>query len=290
MKSFRTYLKDELLVVIWNVQHGSAVLIRTPNGKIILVDLGKCVHPKDSNKKFSPIDHIKKRYRISTIDLVVVSHPHYDHFEDILELRKVEVKRFITPTHIPRKLVLSGVRKSALSQFKEYLRLRSRSAVPKAMNIDGILLQFFVSENVGLSNLNNHSIVLTLKYQGYKIVIPGDNESSSFTELMRSKRFNNAVRNSNFLIAPHHGRAAGFYEPFLEVAKPELTIISDGKKTETNARTNYSKLSSGVVVLSKKGEPFVNKRKTLVTKKDGAVSIRIGKDNKGKERARIKLS
>ena len=291
MNTNKTYLKDELLVVVWNVQHGSAVFIRTPNGKVILVDLGKCVHPRNPKKKFSPIDHLQKKYKITSIDLVAVSHPHYDHFEDIFELRKVNVKRFVTPTHIPRKQILSGVRKSALPVFKEYLKHRSKSSVPASkIVLGGISLQFFVSENVGLSNLNNHSLVLTLKYEDKKIVIPGDNESTSFQELMKSRKFNNTVGNSNILIAPHHGRRAGFDPSFVQLVKPELTIISDGKKTETAARKNYSKLSSGVTVLSKVGEPLLRQRKTLVTKQDGAVSIRIGKNSRGKVTTRVKLS
>lgn len=290
MKPTRIYLKDELLILIWDVKHGNAIFIKTPNDKVILIDLGR-VKPRNPKNKFSPLDYIKTKYGITTIELLVITHPHFDHFEDILELKRFKLNRFVTPTHIPKRVVLSNIKRHTKPIFDYYLILRKSAKVPlRSIHFDSVKFSFFIHRQSGLSNLNNHSIVTVLEYNGFKVVIPGDNEEVSLKALMKQRRFYNAVKKSNYLVAPHHGRKAGFYEPFVELVDPELTIISDGEKTSTAARNRYTRLSSGRIVLSKNRRPFIKPRKTLVTKVDGAISIRIGNDSKGKPKDRVKLS
>lgn len=285
-----TYLKQELLAVIWDVQHGNATYIKTPNGKNIIIDLGRGSYTA-RNEKFSPIKHIARKYKVKEANLVVVTHPHFDHIEDINSLKGINVKKFITPAHIPRLHLLTKARKRDRPIFREYLNHRSTTKIPsRSIMIDGVKFHFFIHIPNNLSNLNNHSIVTVVEYENHKLIIPGDNEESSLKELMKSIRFRNTIKNANYLIAPHHGRKAGYYKPFVGLANPEITIISDGRKLGTSARHLYSAMSRGKYVLNKKGEPSLQPKKTLVTSLNGVVTIRMGRNSKNLPADRIKLS
>ena len=64
---------------IWNVQHGSAAHIRTPNGGYIAVDCG-------STEAGSPLLALKNQLGQSQLDMAIITHPHVDHISDILNL------------------------------------------------------------------------------------------------------------------------------------------------------------------------------------------------------------
>lgn len=46
----------------WDVQHGNACYIRTPNGRHMVVDLG--IGSFGGNKPFSPLLHLKQSYGV----------------------------------------------------------------------------------------------------------------------------------------------------------------------------------------------------------------------------------
>jgi competence protein ComEC len=54
-------VSDEILVVIYDVQHGSAAYIQTPNGKHIMIDLGTG-SLEDGEATFSPLLRLKNHW------------------------------------------------------------------------------------------------------------------------------------------------------------------------------------------------------------------------------------
>jgi competence protein ComEC len=61
--------------VFWDVQHGNATYISTPNGQHIAVDLGTG-KLGDGNPAFSPLLHMRDSWGISQLDSVIIIHPH----------------------------------------------------------------------------------------------------------------------------------------------------------------------------------------------------------------------
>lgn len=55
-----------LEVIIWDVQHGSAIYIKTPNGTHIVQDLGT-VSLWSNKPSFSPLLHLKNKYGVSQL-------------------------------------------------------------------------------------------------------------------------------------------------------------------------------------------------------------------------------
>ena len=83
-----------LKFITWDVEHGSAAYIRTPNGKHIAIDLGA---RRATDSGFSPLVHLRKNWGIQELDLVVITHPHLDHIEDISNFRAFKPKVLIRP-------------------------------------------------------------------------------------------------------------------------------------------------------------------------------------------------
>src|SRR5205085_9094179 len=75
-----------------------------------------------------------------------------------------------------------------------------------AQNNGGASFQMFFPSSCARGNLNNHSVVTVIAYAGLKMLIPGDNEPCSWTELLERLEFVQAIERTTVLLAPHHGR------------------------------------------------------------------------------------
>ena len=89
-----------LRFIMWNVQHGSAGYIQTPNGKNIVVDLG-------AGDDFSPLTHLW-REGVRKLDHVTITHPHMDHIEDIVYFDAFELQTLKIPSHLTEKDIRGG--------------------------------------------------------------------------------------------------------------------------------------------------------------------------------------
>lgn len=110
---------------------------------------------------------------------------------------------------------------------------------------------------------------------GVKILIPGDNESPSWNELLEEQEFKDSIKNTDLFVASHHGRDSGYCSDLFDYFKPELVIVSDGPETDTNAVDKYRKVATGYTVTKRSGE--TDKRYCLTTRKDGVIKVEIYK-------------
>jgi len=275
-------------IVIWDVKHGHATYIKSPNEKHIIVDVGLGSYENNSST-FSPLYHIWKNYKVKQLDYAILSHPHKDHIEDIFNLDKMNPKVLQRPKHLKREDIITFETKEADKPiFEKYLELDKRycgkfsdndpTDPSNPDNFGGLAIKTFVPSSFATSNLNNHSVITVLSYARSKIVLPGDNESCSFTELMKNSYFKSSVEDADILLAPHHGRQAGFDKDFLDLVNPRLTIISDSSKKDTSVIEDYGKQSRGWKVHSRSVSPSVE-RKTLSTYNDGHITIHFGYNN-----------
>jgi beta-lactamase superfamily II metal-dependent hydrolase len=272
-----------LEMTVWDVNHGSAVWVRLPNGRNMVVDLGADGSDGDL---FSPLRTMKAAYGVQAIDYAVITHGHADHLDDIFRLHELYYPRILhTPRHLTDDEVRAGNRAGDMKLVDRYLQVRrlyvgalgpgDDATVPA--NVGFATCRFFTATTCSKQNLNNHSMVVVISYFGMKIVIPGDNEAPSWNELMADRNFRAAVVDTTILIAPHHGRKAGFCSELLELMNPRLVIVSDGDACETSATGLYSGKASGCYVRNGSGQ--TDTRKCLTTRKDGHVTVSLGMSN-----------
>lgn len=275
-------MSSQVEMVFWDVQHGHATYIKTPNHRHIVIDLGIGDY-SGHNTQFSPLKHLKNNYGVQQLDYVIITHPHLDHIDDILNFDSMSPKVFHRPKQITNAEVMDGVRQQDRAKFEKYCEINSRYNSPinggindpdNPDNFGGMKIVSFSPTSCSHNNFNNHSIVTVIEYANIKVVIPGDNEACSFEELMKLESFKNAVRNADILLAPHHGRETGYNNEFVNLVNPRLTIVSDGRFCDTSANGRYSQKSRGWTV--HKGNGTTTERKCLTTNTDGEVFLSFG--------------
>ena len=266
-----------LQLIVWNVQHGSAAYIQTPNGKHIVIDLG-------AGDAFSPLKHLRQN-GIRNIDHVTITHPHMDHIEDILNLNfdVFAPTSLWAPLHLTENDIRSGnpqLSREAEAKIRKYLEITGgdgsvdpQNDVTKPENNGNVSVKTFIPSQASTGNLNNHSVVTVLEYSGVKILIPGDNESASWEELLGQSSFRSAIAGTHVLVAAHHGRESGFYGPLFDHFRPNITLVSDGRAVGTSVTSKYSEVSSGWDVDKRSGGK--EKRYCVTTRNDGMLVVEV---------------
>ena len=271
----------ETKVVFWDVQHGNAVYINTPNNRHIVIDLG--IGSYGSGQEFSPLKHLKYTYGIDQLDYVVITHPHLDHIDDILNFDLLSPKVLLRPKYLSKENILQDARDQDMAKFEKYFEIDKRYNAPISNTFDdpsiaenwgGLKIKTFSPKKCSLSNINNHSIVVIIEYEGIKIVFLGDNESCSYNELLESYECKETIKNADILLASHHGRESGYHNDFVSLVNPRITVVSDGRFGDTSATDRYSAKSRGWTVYKKDGS--TSKRYCLTTRQDGTIVTAFG--------------
>lgn len=286
-----------LEIVFWDVQHGSAVYIKTPNSTHIVKDLGTGSYG-ENNKEFSPLLYLKNYWKVEQLDAVIISHPHKDHFDDIFNFDELSPRVLLRPNHLTEQEIMEGVREEDEYLFEKYLEINKRYTRTiitgsgedpfSPENNGGVEIQTFVPRSCSRSNINNHSIVTVFSYANSKVVLTGDNESCSWKELLEDKDFIKAIEDTDILLAPHHGRESGFYSGLFEYFKPCLTVISDGRFCDSSATDRYSKISTGWTVHHRNNNKN-EERYCVTTRDDGVIIVRLGFTPDGKPFIDVKI-
>jgi competence protein ComEC len=274
-----------LEITVWDVGHGHATYIKTPNNRHIVVDLGD-----DGEDNFSPLRTLHGR-GIQRLDVVVITHPHRDHLDDIFNFNLLAPPALYVPRHLSDADIRSGNRASDLFTVLRYLEIRQLYTAPLPpandltvpANFGGATFQVFAPNGCDVCNLNNHSLVVVVSYAGLKMVLPGDNESASWNELLANPNFVAAIKGADVLLAPHHGRDAGYCaDLFKAMGKPKLVVISDGRFGDTSATDRYCAQATGWTVFN--GAGVGKECKCVTTRSDGHITIKLGWNNEA-ERA-----
>ncbi len=278
-------MNSNLEIVVWDVQHGNAIYMKTPNDKNIMFDIGTGSHTNKT--EFSPLSYLKHKWQVDRLDYLVISHPHADHIKDIPNMIELglEPKVLLRPNYIDSELINSSNQDEYLNLVKLYLQLDRTYRFPLSAELDpsnplnygGVQMSFFGQSKSGTKNLNNYSIVSVIKYANEKIIIPGDIETAGWKALLESKDFQQAIVGTTIFIASHHGREAGFHGDVFKYFKPDLVIVSDGPETDTSVTNKYNNYAQGRVVKSRTAgyNTGYAKRYVLTTRKDGVIHIRV---------------
>jgi beta-lactamase superfamily II metal-dependent hydrolase len=286
-------MAGELFFLFFDVQHGHATYIKTPNGKHWFIDLGQG-SIQDTNETFSPLLHMHEEYGVDNLDSLVITHPHHDHIADIEHLYVAWPQALAAPDHLTDEEVRGGQKPGEdMEPIEAYLELVKQFDQPvsqatnprRPANNGGVTVRRFRPKERAPSNLNNHSIVTVLEYAGTKVLIPGDNEAPSWRELLDDPAFVEAITGTDILLAAHHGREAGYCGDIFDHFKPCLTIVSDGPGSDTSAVNKYYQQSTGWMVHSRSGAES-EKRYVVTTRSDKAVTVRLIKKDDGSNNVR----
>jgi beta-lactamase superfamily II metal-dependent hydrolase len=268
--------------LFWDVQHGNACFVTTPTGRQFVIDCGTGSYVKPADATFSPLGHLWHKWGVRTLDAAFVTHPHRDHIEDIGNLAFFKPKKVVAPRHLGRADIDRGNRAEDREAIDKYFRCLT--AFPQSLPYDqdplnptnsGMTIFYYTPKGCAASNLNHHSIVTVLSYAGSKVLIPGDNESPSWKELLGQPNFVSAIKGTDILLVPHHGREAGYSADLFKHINPWLVIVSDGSFSDTSATDRYGRQARGLRVQRRTDKSWVE-RKCVTTRSDDYVTVDLG--------------
>jgi len=251
---------------LFNVGHGFCAYATTPGGSTLLFDCGY-----DDELEFYPSRYFADR-NIQNIYGLALSHFDQDHVANLPALRKVVNFSMITrngtvPVDFIRKQKdnrggITTAMASAIDMHEHWIH-----PVTVASNYGGVKVTYFHNQYPAFTDMNNLSLVTCLQYDGCGIVIPGDLEREGWLALMKQPAFCQCLKETNFFIASHHGRNAGYAEEVFNHCKPHVVLLSDKSIVHDSQEHDYSKHATGI------GWPNGLIRRVLTTRCDGHIRL-----------------
>lgn len=200
----------------------------------------------------------------------ISTHPHMDH---LTGLNKLLSDKTVWNVWILKNLIEPDLNKLTPSQIVDwdvYKSLRDstegKSGITTIVRAkEGDCRDFWKQDNIRILAPNDNLIdsankakkanimsqVLLIENNGHKIVFGGDAEEKTWKHLVEN--YPEELEDVTILKASHHGRNSGYHQPAVKLMNPEYTVVSVGKKPNTDASNKYRQYCGNVFSTRWKG-------------------------------------
>jgi len=272
-------MANEMILRVFDVEHGACAILLAPNGKLAMIDCGH-----NSKTGWRPSTYIRNQLGRGVLSYFLVTNADRDHLSDVAGLREngVHVEALIrngSPS-APALRVLKeaeGPLTPGVAQFIHMHQTYWGFAVPFNDAMGGVTCATFCNRFPTFWKTNDLSMATFIRFAGVKFLFPGDLEKAGWRGLLQNPAFCAELQYTDIFVASHHGRQTGFCEDIFEYFRPQVVVISDtGIKYETQETVpDYRD-----VVLSEDGVPVVigdqlRRRHVLTTRKDGDIIFNV---------------
>ena len=148
---------------------------------------------------------------------------------------------------------------------------------PFDQHMDGITSRLFWNTYPQFTNTNDLSLVVFIKFAGFKILFPGDLEKAGWLTLLNNPNFRAELAGTDILVASHHGRWNGYCEELFDYCRPQAVIMSDKSiqhDTQLTAQIYHAEVTrhhpNGVYVATTQ-----KRRHVLTTRRDGHIQFEV---------------
>jgi competence protein ComEC len=232
-------------------------------GKRIEVLQGTGIDPELTN----PIKFLHEKYPGEPIFRYIQSHPDLDHMRGLAALLDsgIQIINFWDCPHDKNPEFRDGEDKA---DWDAYLQLGKGERCVKALSPKRGDVQKYFNQNEdgsrggdGISVLsptsnfhadcrqcedtNNSSYVLQYRSGDTTVIFGGDAEEKAWEEIYEVYG-EEILSKCNVLKASHHGRDSGYYQQAVKAMNPQFTIVSAGKKPDTEVCAKYSQYCPNV--------------------------------------------
>lgn len=253
-------IDGKLKIYFIDVGQGDSMLVKTVNGKNILIDGGGSKNPDYDIGEKILVPYLLDR-RIKTLDYVIISHFDEDHATGVAQiLGKIDVSSII----LTRQLEENDIYRHILSIAKEKKIKLIYVKEGDVLKIGGIKISIIHPENKLMINnpMNNNSIVCKVEYNSFSMLLTGDIEMEA-EELILRKNIN---LKADVLKVAHHGSKTSTTGEFLKAINPKVALIGVGKNN------NFGHPSNEVIQRLKE-----NGTRIYRTDENGEISITVNK-------------
>lgn len=267
---------------LWDVEHGAcAMLLHTRNGqagRLAMIDSG-------CTDDWRPSTFIRQELNRAKLDYLFITNADQDHMSD---LKGLDEEGVIVPVLI-RNPTYTGEEMASIKAMSGRL---SRDAIwyvgacsshnqpvsePFNDHMGGITATCFFNSYPQFTNTNDLSLVVFIKYAGFKILFPGDLEVAGWKALLADPVFRAELAMTDILVASHHGRQSGYCAEVFDFCSPSAVVISDKPIIHDTQRTvpDYRRVvRDGGVVVRTTGK----RRHVLTTRRDGSIIFTVNGD------------
>jgi len=218
------FVPGGIKLVFIDVGQGDSALIRSPEGRYMLIDGGGSYNEKETGYTGRQVlIPVLMNEGVSRIDHVIVSHAHADHMSGVLTL----IGMF--PVESVGLPFYSGV----YEDFSELINACNEKNIEIRLYKRGDTVRLdsrteFIVMNPGEINykgdLNNASLSGMLCYKKFRVLFTGDMENKAEESFLSG----NDDVDCCVLKVAHHGGKNGTSDQFLKRVKPEAAVISVG--------------------------------------------------------------
>jgi competence protein ComEC len=208
-------------VVFIDVGQGDGILLKTPEGKFILIDGGGSDFSDVGSRKVLPYLHHRG---IRHLFMVINTHPDTDHLAGLEKVVEEIPAKYIG---IPASLFQS-------ERYQNLKQLANAKAIPivplssgQEINIEKdteIIIMYPPGEECITEEFNDQSIVLQGQYNKFSFLLTGDLENQGLHNLMG----NRDIGSVTLVKVPHHGSKGSLLPEFYEKSHPDIAVISVG--------------------------------------------------------------
>jgi len=262
-----TAIAGTVTVDILDVGQGDAILIRSPEGKTVLIDAG--------TGRTDVVPMLEQR-GISELNMVIGTHAHADHIGGMDEVFEA----------IPVKVYLDNGMPHTTKTYEKVMALVEQKEIryiegkrDQEFNLGKeIKLQVLHPQNVLLRNtrsdLNSNSVVIRMTHGDNCFLFTGDAEEPTEHQLVQQ-----GVGTCDVLKVAHHGSNHSSTSHFLQTVNPKIALISLGannryghpgdeamSRLEQTSAEIYRTDTMGTITLTSDGKSL-----TVQTKKEAVV-------------------
>jgi competence protein ComEC len=264
------FRSDELRVTFLSVGQGDCAVIELPGGLVMVVDGGGLASPTFDVGERVVAPFLWSR-RIATVDILVVTHPQWDHYGGL---------RFVAESFAPRELWTTDAGSPSPAYARLLEAVRAQGGEHRVLTRGDRRRFGAVRVEIGsprrdarAREINDRSLVFAVEYAGRRILLTGDIEAAAEAELISVSE---SLLPSEVVKVPHHGSASSSTRAFVDAVRPRLAVVSSGFDNR------YGFPAPRVL-----GRYAAVRSRILRTDLDGAVEVRIGRD--GQMRVRTSM-
>lgn len=184
----------------------------------------------------------------------ILTHPDMDHMTGLYRLIQQEPGigvRFFWDTNNTKKKAKKTGKGYDEKDWDKYQQIREQNTDPMALQLyRGNQGNFWTDDNMTIlsptkalidecndaEDWNNMSQAIRIVHGDSSLILAGDVEQKAQQEMIN--HFGNGLA-STILKAPHHGRDSGYVSDFAKAVSPDYTIVSVGKKPDSDATNKY---------------------------------------------------
>lgn len=260
-------MSGDLVIRVFDVEHGACAMLGLPDGGLAMIDAGH-----NDTTGWRPSEYIRYTLGYRHLDHLFIQNFDNDHLTDLarLDVHGVDVGILHrNPTHSAaalRNMKADGTTPGIDKAIEMVSRYTAPVPVPAvAPPTPWVTYAAFWNQWPWFTDTNDLSLVVFIKYAGFKILFPGDLTKAGWQALLRSPAFRAELYQTDVLVASHHGRQDGFCEEAFQYFTPQLVVMSDGEiKHETQegmAATYRAKTTdAGVPVIGQKNRYVMSTR------------------------------